>query len=105
MSDWPCLQPRGEGCVLHVAVVPQARKTGADGWHDGHLRVRLTAPPVEGQANDALVRWLAAELGVPRRAVQVLRGATARRKQIAIEASAAQVGRWLSGLSLEPPPA
>ena len=103
MSDWPCLQPRGDGCVLLVAVVPQARKTGADGWHDGSLRVRLTAPPVEGQANEALVRWLADQLGVPKRAVQVLRGASSRRKQLAIEKSAADVARWLSSLDLGPP--
>ncbi len=103
MSDWPCLQPRGDGCVLLVAVVPQARKTGADGWHDGSLRVRLTAPPVEGQANEALVRWLADQLGLPKRAVQVLRGTSSRRKQLAIEKPAADVARWLSSLDLGPP--
>ena len=96
-GDWPCLSERGEGAaLLSVAVVPGARRTGADGLHDGALRVRLVAPPVDGKANDALVAWLAGELGLPRRAVRLLRGASMRRKQIEIDLPAAQVERWLA---------
>jgi len=86
----------GARCLLHVAVTPNAPRTQADGLHDGCLRVRLHAPPVDGKANDALLAWLAAELGLPRRGVQLLRGDTARRKQLAIDAEPAAVARWLA---------
>ena len=94
--SWPCLKPTATGCQLDVAVVPNARRTGVDGFHDGALKLRLAAPPVEGQANARLVAWLADELGCPRRAVQLLRGDTARRKQLAIALPAEAVAAWLA---------
>ncbi len=79
-----------------MVVTPNAPRTAADGLHDGCLRVRLAAPPVDGKANAALVAWLAEELGLPRRAVQVLRGDSARRKQLTIAAEPQLVARWLA---------
>ena len=81
--------------MLWVAVVPNARRTGADGLHDGALRVRLVAPPVEGKANEVLVAWLADQLGLPKRAVRVARGATVRRKALEIDAPEQVVRAWL----------
>lgn len=97
MADpgWPCLSGADGALRLTLAVVPNARRTALDGLHDGALRVRLAAPPVEGRANDALVAWVAAELGVPRRAVRLLRGAGARRKQLEIDAPRLQLETWL----------
>lgn len=101
MSDpWPCLGARGERTLLAVAVTPNARRTGADGLHDGALRVRLTAPPVDGKANEALIVWLASELGLPKRSVEVLRGTSARRKQLMIDLDEAAVARWLDSLGI-----
>lgn len=94
-DGWPCLAARGEGAVLLLAVVPNARRTGADGLHDGALRVRLAAPPVDGKANDTLLAWLADELHLPRRAVTLTRGASGRRKQVELGLDAATVARWL----------
>jgi uncharacterized protein (TIGR00251 family) len=93
--DWPCLRPHGEGSLLTLAVVPNARRTGADGMHDGCLRVRLAAPPLDGKANEQLIAWLAAELGLPRRALQLQRGASSRRKAVAIEAPPQVLAAWL----------
>ena len=87
---------RGDGALLRVAVVPNARRTGADGLHDGALRVRLTAPPVEGQANARLLAWLAAELDCPRRAVRLQHGDTSRRKAVEIDLPAAAVAAWVA---------
>jgi uncharacterized protein (TIGR00251 family) len=78
-----------------VAVVPNAKRTEADGLHDGALRVRLAALPIEGRANDALVAWLAKALGVPRRDVQIAQGATGRRKLVAIDLAPEAVAAWL----------
>jgi uncharacterized protein len=94
----PCLAPRGDGSLLHVAVQPGARRTGAEGLHDGALKLRLVAPPVDGKANEALVAWLAEQLHCPRRAVRVARGATSRRKAIEIDLPLADVTRWLDGV-------
>jgi uncharacterized protein (TIGR00251 family) len=91
----PCLRSQGSACVLNVVVTPNAPRTRSDGLHDGCLRVRLAAPPVDGKANAALQAWLAGELGLPRRDVQLLQGLTARRKQLRIELPLAAVGAWL----------
>lgn len=84
--------------LIDVAVVPNARRTEAVGLHDQALRVRLAAPPVDGAANDALQRWLADELGVPRQQVSLLRGASGRRKRLRVQAARMQVGAWLAAL-------
>jgi uncharacterized protein (TIGR00251 family) len=73
-----------DGVEVDVRVVPRARKTEAAGLRDGLFVLRLAAPPVEGRANDALVAWFADALDVPRRAVQLLSGATSRTKRIRI---------------------
>lgn len=82
--------------MLQVAVQPGARRTGADGLHDGALKLRLVAPPVEGQANAALVAWLADQLGLPKRAVRVVRGETSRRKALEIDLPPETVAQWLA---------
>jgi hypothetical protein len=94
--DWPCLSASAEGCRLDVSVVPNARRTAVDGFHDGALRVRLNAPPVDGKANAQLLAWLAGELGCAKRQVTLLRGDTARRKQLAIALPVAAVAAWLA---------
>lgn len=69
--------------MLTVRVTPRASRNELS--FDGTvLRARLTAPPVEGAANEALVELLATRLDIPRRAVAILRGHTARTKTIAV---------------------
>lgn len=88
---------------LNVHAVPGAKRTEPVGAYDDALRVRLAAPPVDGKANAELIRWAADALGVPQRAVRLVRGTTARRKQLeisfanasALAAGRAQVARWL----------
>jgi uncharacterized protein (TIGR00251 family) len=73
--------------VVSVSVVPQAKRTEVVGLHDGALRVRLHAPPVDGKANDALQRWLADALGVPLRQIELISGASSRSKRLRILAA------------------
>lgn len=100
INPWPCLRLDHKGpqpkVILDLSVSPNAKRTELVGWHDGALRVRLSAPPVDGAANDALRKWLAHELGVPQAKVTLLRGATGRRKQWAIDITEAAVIAWLS---------
>ena len=91
-----CLSTSGDGVLLQLSVIPNARRTEVDGLHDGALRVRLAAPPIDGRANEALVAWLAKALGVPKRDVELLRGESGRRKQVAIAVSFDAAARWLA---------
>ena len=70
--------------TLRVRVQPRASRDGIGGEREGALVVRLTAPPVEGRANEALARLLGRALGVPPSAVRVVRGATGRDKRVAV---------------------
>jgi uncharacterized protein len=88
----------GDAVWLTVSVQPNAKRTAADGLHDGALRVRLGAPPVDGKANQLLIEWLAGELGLPRRAVTLVRGDTSRRKRLAIDAPPERVAAWLAAV-------
>lgn len=76
-------QERDGRLLVSVRVVPRAARERVE-LEGRALRVRLTAPPVEGAANEALVALLAGRLGIPKRDVTLVRGATAREKQIAI---------------------
>jgi uncharacterized protein (TIGR00251 family) len=67
-----------------VRVVPRASRSGVVGEHDGALRVRISAPPVEGAANEELVRTLARALHVPSRAVEIMRGHSSKLKQVRV---------------------
>lgn len=93
---WPCLSVRGDAVWVAISVQPNAKRTAADGLHDGALRVRLCAPPVGGKANQSLIEWLASELGLPKRALRLVRGETARRKWLAIDAPPERVAAWLA---------
>ncbi len=73
------------GVRLRCHVQPRASRTEIVGPHDDALKLRLAAPPVDGVANEALVRFLSERLQVPRSAIRLERGAGARAKVIAIE--------------------
>lgn len=73
------------GVTFAVRVIPRASRDEVCGVHDGALKVKLTAPPVEGAANAALVRLLAKKLGVSRGAVRILQGEAGRQKRLRVE--------------------
>jgi uncharacterized protein (TIGR00251 family) len=86
------------GAVLELLVQPRSSRSRVIGEHDGRLKIQLAAPPVDGEANDALLRFLAAALKVKRADVALLAGETGRRKRVrvagvtAAAASAALLG-------------
>jgi uncharacterized protein (TIGR00251 family) len=84
-SDFPSfVRQQGASLLASVRVVPRSSRSEVRLEPDG-LRVSLTAPPVDGAANEALVALLAEKLGLPKRQVQVARGATGRQKVLAIQ--------------------
>jgi uncharacterized protein (TIGR00251 family) len=84
--------------ILDIQVLPNAAKTQVDGLYGEPdrlaLKLRLKAPPVDGKANEALVKWLADQLGVSRNSFEVLRGQTSRRKQLKLSAETAARADW-----------
>jgi uncharacterized protein (TIGR00251 family) len=70
--------------TFKVQVVPRASRSEIVGEHGGALRVRIAAPPVEGAANEELVRLLARVLGVPRNAIDITVGHTSKRKTVRV---------------------
>jgi uncharacterized protein len=77
------------GAVLFtVRVVPRASHEAIEGEYQGALKVRLTAPPVDDRANDALRRLLAVRLNVPVSAVRIMSGEKNRTKQISVSGTA-----------------
>lgn len=86
------------GVRLSVRVQPRASREAVLGVHDGALKVALTAPPVDGAANAALVAFLASSLGVAKRSVRIVRGETSKTKVVEVDGvTEAAVRRWIAG--------
>jgi len=81
---------------VRVHVQPRASRSEIVGLHGEALKVRLQAPPVDGAANESLVALLADRLGVPKRAVRVVGGATSRSKTVEIQGSTEAAVRALA---------
>lgn len=73
------------GVELSVLVQPRASRSRVLGEHDGQLKVQLAAPPVDGEANAALIELLAKLLGVPKRQVTLISGDASRRKRLRVD--------------------
>lgn len=71
--------------TLTVYVQPGAKRTQVQGMHGEHIKISLNAPPVDGQANDALIAWLAKKIGLKNRQLTIVRGEKSRVKTIAID--------------------
>lgn len=82
------LQARGAAVTLTLHIQPAARKNEVAGLHGDALKIRLAAPPVDGKANECLLRALADWFDVPLRAVSLKSGETSRRKVVEIRGSA-----------------
>ncbi|MBL0217304.1 MAG: YggU family protein [Myxococcales bacterium] len=77
------------GVTFDVLVQPRASRAKIGPIHDGRLKVSVTAPPVDGEANAAVIELLAKSLGVSRGSVEVVAGASSRRKTVRIAGVAA----------------
>jgi uncharacterized protein (TIGR00251 family) len=77
------------GVRIDLRVIPRSPRTAVDGVRDGRLVLRVTAPPVDHAANEAVVAAIAEVLDVPKRAVRLVSGATSRNKSVEVEGVAA----------------
>lgn len=87
---------------LELSVTPRAATDRVGPFRDGVLRVRVTRPPADGEANRAVLRLVARAIGLPVSRLSVVAGERARRKRITIEGiDAGELGRRLAALSLD----
>ncbi|MEQ1758691.1 MAG: DUF167 domain-containing protein [Vicinamibacterales bacterium] len=89
------------GVLVTIRVIPRASGSAVAGVRDDALLVRLTAPPVDGAANDALIKLLARTCDVPSRAITVLAGERGRRKTVQITGMTAEAVARCLGLEPE----
>jgi uncharacterized protein (TIGR00251 family) len=92
----PAAREKESSCNLSIKAIPNAPRSEVMGWLGDALKVKVKAPPVEGRANEALCEFLADELGIPRRAVTVLRGDTSRLKVVRLQGVTLEVvkAKW-----------
>jgi uncharacterized protein (TIGR00251 family) len=107
MADAPAgpVVPASGGCLIRLHIQPRASRTEVVGLHGDALKLRIAAPPVDGEANEAVIRFLAEKLGVPRSAVTLERGGSSRVKTVrvaGVDALAAATGLGLDQRSSRP---
>lgn len=95
-STW--YQRQGKTLILRLRCQANARCNEVSGLHGDRLKVRLTAPPIDGRANACLTDFIAAEFGVGRRQVRLLNGEHSRDKRVAID-DPGRAPRWFEELS------
>jgi len=84
VSEWFRLAADGR-ITLTLHIQPGAKKTEFAGLHGNALKIRLAAPPVDGKANEALIKFVAETLKLPKSAVNLKSGQTSRRKVLEIQ--------------------
>jgi uncharacterized protein len=70
---------------IEIYVQPRASKTEIAGMHDGRIKVRLAAPPIDGAANAALIEFIATRLAIAKSRVRIVAGETGRRKVVEVD--------------------
>jgi uncharacterized protein (TIGR00251 family) len=85
VSDW--YRRDGDVLSLTLHVQPGAKRTEIAGLHGEALKIRLAAPPIEGRANEALLRFIADTFGIPLRQVELKQGGQSRHKVVLVTGS------------------
>ena len=80
----PNVREHGDAITFDVLVQPRASRAKFGPVHDDRIKLAVTSPPVDGEANAAVIELVAAALGVPRRDVEVIAGMTSRRKTLRV---------------------
>src|SRR3954447_17409022 len=94
------LQERDGSVTFEVCVIPRSSKSEIVGELDGTLKIKLKAPPVDGAANDELVRLIAKELEMPQSSIEIVSGHSSKKKRVCVNGvSAYQIRAILSAKS------
>ena len=85
-----CFHDHPQGLLIDVRVQPKSAQNAIVGEHDGALKIKLNAPPVEGKANKALVQFLAKLLRCPKSSLEIVSGQTSRSKRLLVRIDAGE---------------
>ncbi len=85
------VQDSKAGAVLSVHIQPKASRTECVGFHGDAIKIRVAAPPVDGAANDELIRFLACQLSIPSSSVQIQSGTSGRHKRVLVKGITSQL--------------
>lgn len=99
------VQDTKDGAILTVHIQPKASTTECVGIHGNAIKIRVAAPPVDGAANDELIRFLARRLSLPATSVQIHSGAAGRHKHVLVKGATAQLVTTRLGLGDRKEPA
>jgi len=80
----PFLTKHARGTLIQIYVQPRASRTKIAGVFDGALKIAVQAPPVDGEANSAVIEWFADFLKIPKQAIALVKGEKGRRKTVLI---------------------
>lgn len=70
---------------ITIYLQPGAKKTEVSGMHDGHIKIKINSPPVDGKANEALIMFLSTILNIPKYKINIISGEKSRVKKISIK--------------------
>jgi uncharacterized protein (TIGR00251 family) len=87
------------GVTISLRVLPRSPRTQVDGVHDGALRLRVSAPPVEGAANAAIIDFLRKQFKVRKSDIEIIQGETSRQKVVFVAGIDAAAARKALGLA------
>jgi uncharacterized protein len=85
------VQDTKAGAVLSVHIQPKASTTECVGIHGDAIKIRVAAPPVDGAANNELIRFLSRQLSIPATSVRIQSGANGRHKRVLVKGATAQL--------------
>ena len=85
------LSPHEKGTLISIYVQPGASSTGISGEHDGRIKIKIKAPPRDGEANLELIRFISEILGIAKRNVFLIQGESSRQKVILVELSNSEI--------------
>ncbi|HEX7674310.1 MAG TPA: DUF167 domain-containing protein [Bdellovibrio sp.] len=86
------------GVRLHLFIQPKSSKNEVVGSHNGLLKIKITAPPIDGKANECLIEFLSDVFDIPKRDITIIRGETGRNKTVELSGVTAQVAQEVLGL-------
>lgn len=92
------IQKTDRGTKLSLFIQPKASKNEIIGPHNGALKIKITAPPVDGKANAALIEFLSEILNIPKKQIEILKGETGRNKAVEILGLSPEQVRQFLGL-------
>ena len=85
MTNMVLLRESKNGLTFDIQVIPHASRAEISGVQEGALKIKVTAPPVEGAANEACIKLLAKELGLKKSRMEISSGAKSRKKTVMIK--------------------